>query len=169
MLNPNIYSLKLDDEESSLKWYERWLDRGQENAFMSFEEGRGLEDRMISKVFFLLISWQDKSKVLLGPTILFELGDELECRLFSFMISKLRKRGMEKWMMNFNPWIIGRWVVEDSKDDLEMFPNMVLVDSNVDETRCIKLASWKEDFEIRLYSSGISSVEVSNEEEEEDE
>ena len=42
---------------------------------------------------------------------------------------------------------------------------MVLVDSNLDERRCMKLASWKLDFEWRLVSPGFSSKEVSGEEE----
>ena len=45
-----------------------------------------------------------------------------------------------------------------------MFLNAVLVDSNLDETRCVKLASWKEDFEGILDSSGINSLEFSREE-----
>ena len=56
-------------------------------------------------------------------------------------------------------------MIEDSKDGLDRFPNVVLVDSNLYETRCIKLVSWKEYFEGRSDSSGIVSVEVSNEEE----
>ena len=80
LLNPKISSLKLDDGESSLKWCEWWLGDGKENFFLAFEEGGGLEDRMISNVFLLLISWEEKSKVLLGPEILFELGNEIEGR-----------------------------------------------------------------------------------------
>ena len=80
LLNPKISSLKLDDEEPSLKWCEWWLDDKQENVFLVFEEGRCLEDRIVSKVFLLLISWEEKSKLLLGLKIFFELGDELEVR-----------------------------------------------------------------------------------------
>ena len=35
-------------------------------------------DKIISNVFLLLISWEEKSKVMLGPKILSELGDEIE-------------------------------------------------------------------------------------------
>ena len=63
LLNPKISSLKLDDEESSLKRREWMLDDGQENFYLDFEEGRDLEDRMISKFFLLMISWEEKSKV----------------------------------------------------------------------------------------------------------
>ena len=56
-------------------------------------------------------------------------------------------------------------LIEDSNDDLEIFPNVVLVNSNLDEIRCMKLEPWKEDFEGRLDYSGIISTEVSNEKE----
>ena len=56
-------------------------------------------------------------------------------------------------------------MIEDSNDYLKEFTNVVLVDSSLDEIRCVKLTYWKEDFEGRLDSSGIVSVEVSNEEE----
>ena len=46
-----------------------------------------------------------------------------------------------------------------------MFLSIVLVDSNLDEIRCMKLASWKRYFEGRLDSSGIGSIEVLNEKE----
>ena len=55
-------------------------------------------------------------------------------------------------------------LIEDYNDDLDMFPNVVLADSNLDEIRRMKLTSWKEDFEGRLYSIGISHMEVSIEE-----
>ena len=55
LLDPKIYLVNLDDEESSLKRFEWWLDDGQENFFLAFEEGGGLEDRMISKGFLLMI------------------------------------------------------------------------------------------------------------------
>ena len=84
LLNAKISSLKLNDVESSLKWCEWWFDDGKENVFLDFEKGGGLEDRMISNGFLLLISWEDKSNVLLGPNIFFELGDELKGRWFSF-------------------------------------------------------------------------------------
>ena len=76
LLNPKISSLKLDDEESSLKLCERWLDDDQEIFFLAFEEGRVLERMMASKVFLLLISWEEKSKVLLGPEIFFDGLDD---------------------------------------------------------------------------------------------
>ena len=41
---------------------------------------------------------------------------------------------------------------------------MVLVDLILDEIRCMKLASWKEDLEGRLDSSVISSMEIWDEE-----
>ena len=80
LLNPNVCLIMLDDEESSLKWCEWWLDDGQENFFLAFEEGGDLEHRMIFKVLLLLISWEEKSKVLLVPKIVFDLGDETEGR-----------------------------------------------------------------------------------------
>ena len=55
-------------------------------------------------------------------------------------------------------------MIKDSNDDLDSFSNVVLVDSNLDEIRRIELESWIEDFEGRSYSSGIISIEVSNEE-----
>ena len=69
-------------------------------------------------------------------------------------------------MMVTNPWIILRknGLIAYSNNYLDRFPNVVLFDSNLDETICMKLASWKENFEGRLYSSGISSMEVSDEE-----
>ena len=84
LLNPKISSLKLDDNESSLKWCEWWLDEGQEKVFLVFEEGRSWKDSNIPNIFLLLISWEEKSKVLLGPKIFFGLGDELEGVWFSF-------------------------------------------------------------------------------------
>ena len=56
-------------------------------------------------------------------------------------------------------------LVEESNDYLARFPNVILVDLNLDEITCIKLASYKEDFEGRLDSSRISSIGVSNEKE----
>ena len=70
--------MKLDDEASSLKKGENWLNDGKANISLVFEVGRGLEDRIISKVFLLIMSWKCKSKVLLGPDIFFELEDEIE-------------------------------------------------------------------------------------------
>ena len=48
------------------------IGHGKENIFLVFEIGGGLEDRMISKVFLLIISWEEKSKVLLSPEIFFD-------------------------------------------------------------------------------------------------
>ena len=56
-------------------------------------------------------------------------------------------------------------LIEDSTDYLDKFPNVVFVNSNLDETQLMKLSSWKEDLEGRLDSLGISSMEVWNEEE----
>ena len=42
---------------------------------------------------------------------------------------------------------------EEECEDLDRFLNVVLVDSNLDENRRMKLASWKEDFARRLDSS----------------
>ena len=63
-----------------MKCCEWWLNDGQEKIFLVFEIGGGLEDRMISKVFFIIISWEEKSKVVLSPEIFFELEDEIEGR-----------------------------------------------------------------------------------------
>ena len=60
-------------------------------------------------------------------------------------------------------WEVG--FIEDSNDDLDRFSNVVLVHSNLYEIRYVKLVSWKEDFEGRLYFSGFISMEVLNEEE----
>ena len=57
------------------------MDGGQENSFLAFEEGRGLEDMMVSKVFLVLISLEEKSKVFLVSEILFDgLEDQIEGR-----------------------------------------------------------------------------------------
>ena len=56
LLDPNVSFVKLDDEESSLKWFESWLGDVQENIFLVFKEGTDLEDRMIFEVFLLVIS-----------------------------------------------------------------------------------------------------------------
>ena len=58
--------MKLDDEESSLKWCEWWLGDMQENVSLTFEVDRDFEDMMIFEAFLLKISWGGKSKVLLG-------------------------------------------------------------------------------------------------------
>ena len=82
LLDTNVSLVKLDDEVSSLKRSEwRWSD-GKENVliFLFFKAGRGLEDRMISEVFLLIILWEDESKVLLGPNIFFKLSYEIEGR-----------------------------------------------------------------------------------------
>ena len=77
MLDPNISLVKLDDEESSLKWCEWWLGYGQENVSLVFEIGGGFKDRMLFKVFLLSISWEDKSKVLLHPDVFFNDSGDL--------------------------------------------------------------------------------------------
>ena len=43
--------------------------------FLVFKAGGSLEDRMTSEVFWLIILWEDESKVLFGTKIFFELGD----------------------------------------------------------------------------------------------
>ena len=48
---------------------------------------------------------------------------------------------------------------------MDRFPNVFLVDSNLDKIRCVKLTSYEDDFEGRLDSSGIILMEVSNEKE----
>ena len=70
--------MKLDDEESSLKWCKWWWSNGQENRliFLVFKVYRGLEDKIISKVVLLMVLWEDKSKISLGPEIFLELEDE---------------------------------------------------------------------------------------------
>ena len=66
LLDPKISLVKLDDEESSLKWGKWWWSDGQEKMmiFLVFKAGGGLEDRMSSEVFLLKILWEEKSKVL---------------------------------------------------------------------------------------------------------
>ena len=73
LLCPKIYLVKLDDEESSLKWSKWWWIDGQENIliFLVFKAGGGLEDMMSSEDFLIMISWEDESKVTLGPDVLF--------------------------------------------------------------------------------------------------
>ena len=153
LFNPKISSLKLDNEKSSLKWCEWQLNDGQENTFLAFEECGGLEEGVISNVFLLLISLEEKSKVLLGPKIFFELGHELEGK----HLEEFLKEGKD---------LVGR-INSDSRssskmlrnlegeecEDSDRFSNVVLVDSNLDEKRCMKLASWKEYFEVTLCSS----------------
>ena len=52
-----------------MKWW-------KENVFLVFKVGEGLEDRMIFEVFLLIISWEEKSKVLIDHEILFnDSGD----------------------------------------------------------------------------------------------
>ena len=71
-----ISLVKSYDEESYLKQGELLRSDGQENVSLAFKVGRGLEDRMIFEVLLLMISWEEKSKVFLGPDIFFnDLGD----------------------------------------------------------------------------------------------
>ena len=91
--------MKLDDEESSLKLGEWWWSDEKENRliFLVFETRGSLEDMIISRVFMLMISWEEKSNVFLGPEILFnELGDELEGRWLDpvFKLGKDLARGL---------------------------------------------------------------------------
>ena len=64
---------------------------------------------MISNVFLLLISWEEKSKVLLVPNIFFELGNELEGRWLDpvFKVGNdlvfginAEGRSSSRWLMN---------------------------------------------------------------------
>ena len=55
LLDPKISLMKLDDEESSVKWREWWLGDGQENVSLAFDVGGGFEDRIIFEVFLLTI------------------------------------------------------------------------------------------------------------------
>ena len=134
LLNPKISSLKLDDRESSLKWCEWWLD-DEKNIFLAFEEGRGLEERIISNVFLLLISWEDKSKVLLGPKVYFELGDESEDSWLEpvFKDGKDLAGGLNADGRSSSRWL--RKLEEEECEDLDRFTNVVLVDSNLDQLR----------------------------------
>ena len=153
LLNPKISSLKLDDGESSLKWCEWWFDEGKEKVSLVFEEGRGWEDRMISNIFLLLISWEEKSKVLLVPKIVFDLGDETEGRRLE-TVFKPRKDLVDGLNADGrSSLILLRNLEEEECEDLDRFLNKVLVDLNLDEARCMELASLKEDFEWRLDSS----------------
>ena len=54
-----------------MKQGEWWLGDGQENKSLVFKVGGDLEDRTIFEVFLLMISWEEKSKVLLGNEIFF--------------------------------------------------------------------------------------------------
>ena len=76
LLNPNIYSMKLHDEESSFKWGEWCWSDDQEHRLILLAFGScGYLEYRTSSDFFLMILWEGKTKVLLGPGILFELGD----------------------------------------------------------------------------------------------
>ena len=61
-----------------MKLFEWWLGDGQENVSFVFEMGRGFEDRIIFEVFLLEISWEEKSKALLGPEIFFNDSGDLK-------------------------------------------------------------------------------------------
>ena len=125
---------------------------GKENVFLVFEEGRGLEDMMVSKVFLLLISREEKSKTLLGPNIFFESCDEIEGRWLEpvFKVEKYLVGGLNEDGRSSLRWLRN---LEEECEDLDRLPNVVLVDLKLDEIRCMKLACWKEDFEGRLDSS----------------
>ena len=71
LLDPKISLAKLDDKESCMKWGKWWWSDGQENMliFSVFKAGGGLENIISSEFFLLIIFWEDKSKVLLGPEI----------------------------------------------------------------------------------------------------
>ena len=127
LLNPNISLVKLHDEESSLGQVEWCWSDGQENFSLVFKLGGGLEGRMIFEFFFLVISQEEKSKVLMDPEIFFnDLGI-----VSSF--GWLSKSKEEEWIDR------GLWqtlescseedgLISDSNDDLDRFPNVVLVD-----------------------------------------
>ena len=136
------------------------MDDGQENCFLAFEEGGCLEAIMISNVFLLLISWEEKPKFLLGPKIYFELGDKLEgiwlepvFKVWNDLVVGLNAGGMpsSRWLRNLE---------EEECEDLDRFPNVVLVDSNLDEIRCMKLESWKECFKVASCSLFIIEKHV---------
>ena len=64
-----------------MKQVEQWWSDGKENFSLVFEVGGGLENRMIFEVFLMITSWQEKSKVILGPSIFFDgLDNETKCR-----------------------------------------------------------------------------------------
>ena len=46
-MNPNVSSVKLDDEESSLKWCDLWLGNRKEGIFSVLWMGEVPEDRII--------------------------------------------------------------------------------------------------------------------------
>ena len=79
------------------------MDDGQENAFLAFEEGRSLEDRMLFDFFLTIVFWEDESKFLFGPNIFFELGDELEGRWFVFDDFQTQKKKNGKVDDEFQP------------------------------------------------------------------
>ena len=110
------------------------------------------------EVFSWMIFDEGKSRVLLDTKIsLVRLDDEG---------SSLKR--CERWTGNLNLGgmsSFGWWIstlesqedglFEDCNDDLERFPNVVLVYSNLDEVRCVRLESWKEYFEGKSHSSEI--------------
>ena len=124
LLDPKIYLLKLDDEESSLKWGELWWSDYQENilVFLVFESVRELEDRISSEVFLLMILWKEKSKFLLCPEIFFELDYEIEVRWLELvfkackdLVGRLNEgsRSYLGWVVNLEEeeWARGWWML----------------------------------------------------------
>ena len=112
----------------------------------------------------------------LGPEIFFnDLGDpnlDDGSSFGKFLNSEEEEEWKGRWWIStleshltFEAFREEDGLTEDSNDDLDRFSNKVLVDSNLDEIRCMELESWKEYFEVRLVSSVISSIEVSDKEE----
>ena len=83
--------------------------------------------------------------MLLGPKTFFELCDELDGSWLEplFKVGKDLVGGLNADGRSSLRWL--RNLEEEECEDLDRFPNVVLVDLNLDEINCMKLASWKED------------------------
>ena len=102
----------------------------KENVFLVFEEGHGLEDKMICKVFFLMISREEKSKVLLSYEIFFQLEDEIEGR----WLDSVFKSGKDLVHgLNVHCRYYLRWLVKLEKDEWEGGWLMLIVEIRLEE------------------------------------
>ena len=85
--------------------------------------------------------WEEKSKGLLDSKIFFELGDELEGSWLepAFKEGKDLVGGLDA--DGISSLKQSRKLVKEECEDLNRFPNVVLVHLNLDEIRCMKLTS----------------------------
>ena len=79
-----------------------------------------------------------------------------------FKVGKDLVDGLNADSRSYLRWL--RNLEEEECEDFDRFPNEVLVDLNLEEIRCMKLESWKEDFEGRLdYSFLIEEIDSMDE------